>query len=92
MKTGGDNCTLQSNEIDFETEELLVGSKVCAKVIKKILYDGFLSCNCFAVALQRTIACQQIMLKTALRLAHTRALVPATISCNKSRDKSHHVN
>ena len=29
MKTGGDNCTLMSNEIDFETEELLVGSKVC---------------------------------------------------------------
>ena len=28
MKTGGDNCTLTSNEIDFETEELLVGSKV----------------------------------------------------------------
>ena len=35
MKTGGDNCTLASNEIDFQTEELLVGSKVCAKTIKK---------------------------------------------------------
>lgn len=29
MKTGGDNCTLRSDELDFETEELLVGSKVC---------------------------------------------------------------
>lgn len=35
MKTGGDNCTLVSNEIDFETEELLVGSKVCVKMISE---------------------------------------------------------
>ena len=30
MKTGGDNCTLTSNALLFETEELLVGSKVCS--------------------------------------------------------------
>lgn len=34
MKTGGDNCTLVSNEIDFETEELLVGSKAESHVNK----------------------------------------------------------
>ena len=34
MKTGGDNCTLTSNEIDFETEELLVGSKVCSGMVR----------------------------------------------------------
>ncbi|KAJ7333603.1 hypothetical protein OS493_017145 [Desmophyllum pertusum] len=34
MKTGGDNCTLTSNEIDFETEELLVGSKAKSHVSK----------------------------------------------------------
>ncbi|CAH3148193.1 unnamed protein product [Pocillopora meandrina] len=34
MKTGGDNCTLTSNEIDFETEELLVGSKASNHVNK----------------------------------------------------------
>ena len=38
MKTGGDNCTLVSNEIDFETEELLVGSKVCVKWSQNTLW------------------------------------------------------
>lgn len=34
MKTGGDNCTLTSDEIGFETEELLVGSKASSHVNK----------------------------------------------------------
>lgn len=34
MKTGGDNCTLSSNELDFETEELLVGAKAKSHVMK----------------------------------------------------------
>ncbi|KAL9984433.1 hypothetical protein ACROYT_G006722 [Oculina patagonica] len=34
MKTGGDNCTLTSSEMDFETEELLVGSKAESHVSK----------------------------------------------------------
>lgn len=28
-KTNGDNCLLTSEDISFETEELLVGDKVC---------------------------------------------------------------
>ncbi|KAM7439900.1 hypothetical protein ABFA07_010764 [Porites harrisoni] len=34
MKTGGDNCTLTSSELDFETEELLVGAKAERHVMK----------------------------------------------------------
>ena len=33
MKTGGDNCILTSNVLNFETEELLVGSKVCPGIV-----------------------------------------------------------
>lgn len=33
MKTGGDNCILTSNVLSFETEELLVGSKVCPGIV-----------------------------------------------------------
>lgn len=34
MKTGGDNCILTSNVLNFETEELLVGSKADKHVMK----------------------------------------------------------
>ena len=37
MKTGGDNCILTSNVLNFETEELLVGSKVCPGIIMSLL-------------------------------------------------------
>lgn len=44
MKTGGDNCTLTSNEIDFETEELLVGSKVCSVVNENVIIQFVTAC------------------------------------------------
>ena len=44
MKTGGDNCTLTSNEIDFETEELLVGSKVRLVVNENVIFQFVTTC------------------------------------------------
>ena len=44
MKTGGDNCTLISNEIDFETEELLVGSKVRLVVNENVIIQFVTAC------------------------------------------------
>ena len=68
MKTGGDNCTLSSKEIEFETEELLVGSKVCVKMISK-----YCMMVCWVITVlhwycKGPIACHQILLKTALIL------------------------
>ncbi|XP_068710534.1 uncharacterized protein [Montipora foliosa] len=56
MKTGGDNCTLTSNALLFETEELLVGSKAQRHVMKycrpelrgkeSIVCSGHLTIHC----------------------------------------------
>ena len=56
MKTGGDNCTLTSNEIDFETEELLVGSKVRLVVNENVIIQFVTAC---ITLLQSTKFCFQ---------------------------------